>query len=517
MKNNQRITHTLMEISNLLITPGLKVEDILKLILKKAAALTGAKAASVMVLIKGKTLAFMVAIGEKARLLKNIRINLGEGVAGTVALDGIPRIVNNPYESPLFSPRIDKLTGFKTENLLAVPLKSRKRILGTLEALNKKGGFTEKDMEILSSIASQAAKVLETFLLYRKLSTLKEYYEAIIYSNLNAIIVLDSNGKVKIFNPSAERIFGIQAKSVLGKKLATFPDFNPLAEMMMEVIKTGEPIWHKEIKWKNKHLAIRIFPLFYKKHRRSAAASIEDITRIKELEERVKKAERLKALGEMASHVAHEIRNPLTAIRGFIELIEKQLSPVKEKDLHSLVPMVLNELDRLANLATDLSSLKKSHLLQLKEIFLNKELEQMLNLYRPLLKEKNIDTEFIPCKEEIKINVDPEKFRQVLTNLLKNAQEAMPNGGKITIKMDTFKREDGAFVRISISDTGPGIPKEIVEKIFAPFFTTKPGGTGLGLSIAHEIMRAHGGWIEAQNRESGGAEFHLVLPLQNTK
>jgi two-component system sensor histidine kinase HydH len=233
----------------------------------------------------------------------------------------------------------------------------------------------------------------------------------------------------------------------------------------------------------------------------------ESMQKLVETQEKLIRAERFAAIGEAASYISHEIKNPLVAIGGFARQVERSFSPDDEniKKLRTII----EETGRLESMLTDVrdftrpSSLKK----ELKDI--NLSIKETLSLMEDTLTAMGINYDKLLDDKLPPIWFDPEQIKQVMINLIKNASEAMSEG-KITI----MSRQEGDYIKVSISDTGAGMSAEMVEKIFEPFFTTKRKGTGLGLAVCRKIIEDHAGELAVESTEGKGTKFTISLPIE---
>jgi PAS domain S-box-containing protein len=235
-----------------------------------------------------------------------------------------------------------------------------------------------------------------------------------------------------------------------------------------------------------------------------------DITEKKALTEKLIQAEKLAAVGQMSAHVAHEIRNPLTSILLHSELLEDEL---KEHDKNEegleLVRIIKEEIDRLSQITDEY--LSYARLPRPKKQLVNPETEvsTVVSMLLPELKRRNIETAIV-CPERLpNIRIDRGQFKQLLINLIKNAEDAMPSGGNLEISLMGIKDN---FLLL-VKDTGYGIPPEISRRIFDPYFTTKDNGTGLGLSLVQYIANAHDGWVDVESQKGTGSTFIFSVPF----
>ncbi len=222
--------------------------------------------------------------------------------------------------------------------------------------------------------------------------------------------------------------------------------------------------------------------------------------------EQVRRADRLSALGELSAGLAHEIRNPLGALEGAVQILQRPELPSETRE--EFAEMAGKEVGRLKSLLTQFLDFARPQPPQRILIEPALLLDSIARLAAETAKLAHVDI-CVEAPETAPMAVDSEQIRQVLLNLVLNAVQAMPEGGRITLR----SHQDGRFIILEVIDQGPGIGAENIERIFDPFFTTRPAGTGLGLSIAHQIVHGHGGEISVRNNADRGATFAVTLPL----
>jgi len=237
----------------------------------------------------------------------------------------------------------------------------------------------------------------------------------------------------------------------------------------------------------------------------------EGLQLMKEMEEQLRVQDRLAALGELSAGVAHEIRNPLSIIKGSAEVLRKKLP--EEDPRRELADFITSEVDRLNNVVTDFLQFARPNPPELTHEDVNDVVKRSVDMLSDRLVEKGIDlqTDFdADCDRTL---LDKEKIHQVLLNLIINASQSMEDGGELIVR--TSSAPLTKEVRIVIQDSGCGISEEDLQKIFNPFFTTKPSGTGLGLAIVQRILEAHGGRVEVSSTVGKGTCFVLILPVRS--
>lgn len=241
----------------------------------------------------------------------------------------------------------------------------------------------------------------------------------------------------------------------------------------------------------------------------------EDLSEVRLLEEKVRRANRLAALGELAAGVAHELRNPLATMRGFLQLLPSEYQDPDFREECST--RLIGEIDRLARLTDELLEYSRPIETKKAPADLTLLVEEVIAEQREALTAAAIEVVGKPQSAQT-IPLDRERMKQVLLNLVINARQAMPQGGKLEWRLDSVNEawgEEGSevpWVRLVLADTGQGIESRHMQSLFDPFFTTKAGGTGLGLAICNRIVEEHGGVIRAESQVGKGTRFSLYFP-----
>jgi signal transduction histidine kinase len=221
-------------------------------------------------------------------------------------------------------------------------------------------------------------------------------------------------------------------------------------------------------------------------------------------EENIFRTEKLKIVGELASGMAHEIRNPLTAIKGFM-----QLSKANGYRVEQWYPLIMDEISRMSELTVEFLQFSKPHASQFKIQPVQDCIRRVISLMESEAIRLGHIVEFAPPQDPVPIKMDQDKFIQLLLNLVKNAFDAMERNGLLRIEIST----SGSHCSILVKDNGKGISREELEKIFDPFYTSKEDGTGLGLPICQKIVQDHGGVMEVESTPDVGTGFMITFPL----
>jgi signal transduction histidine kinase len=242
-----------------------------------------------------------------------------------------------------------------------------------------------------------------------------------------------------------------------------------------------------------------------------AAELRTNIERQRELEHDLRQSERLSALGRLVAGVAHEVRNPLASIKLKIQMARRAKNAPEKLD--DTFRVVTEEIDRLDALVRRLLELGRKPVLERKKLDLCELARRRITLISALAERSAVEIEINEPREKIEVEGDEDRLSQVMDNLMQNALEAMPDGGKLTVTCETSPDQNGSsLVRLVIEDTGHGIIQEDRDHIFEPFYTSRDEGTGLGLAIAREIIEAHGGSITFESHMGSGTRFLIELP-----
>jgi signal transduction histidine kinase len=227
----------------------------------------------------------------------------------------------------------------------------------------------------------------------------------------------------------------------------------------------------------------------------------------KDDQETLMRMERLSVMGETSAIVAHELRNPLVAIGGFARTLRRNLP--EDDPNRQFAEIISSEVARMETIIHDLLDFIRPKKQLRKQVVVDRIVAEAADRFQAELKEKGIQLDMDLKAEGLELDVHPGEIQQIMENFMVNAMQAQPEGGRIQV----VSRLVEGGVRVEVRDTGPGFAEEISDQLFAPFFSTKAAGSGLGLTICAQIIKSHGGVIEAANRPDGGAVFSFILPL----
>ena len=346
----------------------------------------------------------------------------------------------------------------------------------------------------------------------------QEINSGIINRASDAIISINEDHVIVGFNHGAEQMFGYSREEALGQDLTIVIPPPYKAEHRAYVRRY---VATREARMIGKHVRLtalrrdgREFPMSISfsvaeiRDNLYFTGIIRDVTEYQELEERVLQSERLAAVGNTVTHIAHEIKNPLLTIGGFARQLLK--TPNLDDKTNRKLTMIAEEVSHLEEMVAEMRDFVRrapvqKHLGQIADT-----LREALELFHDTFEEHQITVRQVEETPLPPLPFDPRQVRQVFLNLLKNALEAMPRGGEITI----LTRVRESFAEISIADTGEGMSPEVAANIFQPYFTTKEKGTGLGLAICRSIIQEHGGSMSVASTSGRGTAFIMQLPLE---
>lgn len=539
---------------------ALEFNDILRSILKITCDAIGAKSGTIMLVDEMDNKIRMVAsyglprdyIERVYEAAKNAGVEISSSPSGTVLETGKYYLVPNTFEEPKNKPWYDLSQDLGFSSLIFTPMKKGVKVIGLLNVYwAEPRRFTDEEINFVTIAASQASSVVQNARLcgrlennvleleqykehledkiketHKKLYDSERYLRTIIESSLDGILVVDDRGRFEFGNDSAFNILGWPREELIGQFfMKVFPvDMKEFMLMRWHEVQNGIEIPY-ETKIITKNSEVRYLYVSHAhteiKGNRKYVVVIKDITEkirleqeLKESYEDLKEADKIKT--EFISNITHELLTPLTSIKGFVELLnDEAIGTINEEQKKSLGIIHRNS-ERLIHLIKELlaaSYLEKDKLgLQFGLVSINDILSKCILDMQPLAKEKQISLfkDAIPLP---RIWGDEERLTQVIINLLANAIKFTPPDGKITVISRDLKEQ----VKISIRDTGIGIPGDRLSRIFDRFYQIdsstkrKYGGTGIGLSICKNVIEKHYGSIWAES-DGNGSTFHILLP-----
>lgn len=368
-------------------------------------------------------------------------------------------------------------------------------IISAFHELTKQLKDKEKELQRLKSLAEQRAENVES------------YNENILQCVTSGVMTFDKNCLLTTVNRAAEEMLGVKHEHGIGTSCRDLFGDGDIARAVHATIEKKTPSARMEAVldrsqgklWLGFNTAVLANA---QGEALGVILSFSDLTEVKRLQEQMELRERLTALGEMSAGIAHELRNPMAVISGYLNLLSKKTDPASQ----AVIRDITSEINGMNRIIGDLLTFARPASLNRVKVNIKDMIEGCVaNVLQATGADSRITTAV--RAENSEMSVDEVLMRQAFTNLLQNAVEAMPDGGTLSIESRA-----GRNVAVQISDTGIGMPHEAIKKIFLPFFTTKDKGVGLGLALVHKIVLSHGGRIEVSSKEGKGTTFTVILP-----
>ncbi len=370
-------------------------------------------------------------------------------------------------------------------------------IINAFHEVTKQLKEKEKELERLKSLAEQRAQNVES------------YNENILQCVTSGVMTFDRDGLTTTINRAAEDMLGTSRAQASGKKCRDIFGNGAICKAVRDTIDRKTPSTRMETTldrpqgkaWLGFNTAVLA-------DRQGEAIgvilSFSDLTEVKRLQAQMDLKERLTALGEMSAGIAHELRNPMAVISGYLNLLSKKIDPANQ----AIIRDITYEINSMNRIIGDLLTFARPTSLNPVSVKIKALIEScLLNM----LQAKGSDTKIatVLALDDVEATLDEGLMRQAFSNLFQNAMEAMPDGGTLTVEA-----RGGKNLTVLVTDTGTGIPHDTIKKIFLPFFTTKDKGVGLGLALVHKIVLSHGGRIEVESTEGKGTAFTVIIPTR---
>lgn len=351
-----------------------------------------------------------------------------------------------------------------------------------------------------------------------ELRRLSAFAENVIRSVRVGIVVVDVDGHVRTINPAARSVFSLPLKDVEGAPLEDVAEaFSSVVPLLAEVRDSGAMRVLPLLPVRDKVVDVTVVPLRDRAGSRGGEVLLlgDDVTAREDAREKLVHSERLAAIGRLAAQITHEIRNPLSSIGLNIELLGDDVDnlPVDRRDeVASILEAVLAEVHRLTEITEGYLRFARLPTAQKQHKDVGDLCADLVAFFAGEAAARGVNVELHVENALPAVAIDGDRLRQALLNLLRNGADAASNGGTVRISVARHVDGDDLDVQILVEDNGPGIAADVGDKLFSPFFTTKPEGTGLGLMVAREIVREHGGDLALSSSSLGGAAFVIRLP-----
>lgn len=400
---------------------------------------------------------------------------------------------------------------------LALPILSEAQLTGFLVVGAKLSGdaFFAEDLDLLSTLAGQAAIAIKNAQLYQQVVLANDYIQNILTTMDSGVIAVDGKGRVALCNSAAERMTNLSISRLVSLSLDELP--HPFALQLRQTLSSGQPQVQTETTVQagpDRWVPIVCSTSALRDDQDTIVGALvvfSDLSKIKALESEKRRAERLAAFGTLVSGIAHEIKNPLVAIRTFAELLPERFTDADFRDTFAKV--VVAEIGRIDDLVAKLRGLVVPSVQQAAITDIREPIMDTLALLSGQLEQTQTTVRRAFLDPAPLVAVDPNQLKQLFLNLFLNAIEAMGHSGVLTVRVQRADAHDTSAVRVEVEDTGPGVPESLRNSIFDPFFTTKEQGTGLGLAICRGITDAHRGTIRADaSNENHGTIIAVEFP-----
>lgn len=455
---------------------------------------------------------------------------LGQGAFPDHASPALPLLAQLERERRLlFRDEVEPQDGTNPVSTLAdfarlgsevlVPLVESDRVIGFLAVGAKRSGdpFFSDDADLLATLANQSAVAVRNAQVHHQVLLVNEHIQRILGTIESGVVAVGARGRITLFNRAAEALAGVSGATLRGQPAGHLPV--PLARLLEATAADGESRSQVELALPN--AAGQLIPLMCSTSplvggpgtRPGAVAVFTDLSRLKELEGEKRRAERLASLEAIASGMVHEIRNPLVALKAFTQLLPSRFDDPEFRG--SLVRVADREISRIDELLGRFRTLSSAQTQPMEVIDVLDPIRSTLELLQPELEARGIRLRRVGTDAPTrKITGNASQLEQLFHNLCLNAVEAMGHGGELTVRVADPREAGGNYLLVELSDTGPGIPADLVDTIFNPFVTSKARGSGLGLAVCNSIADAHRATLRARNHVGRpGCTFTVEFPV----
>lgn len=426
-------------------------------------------------------------------------------------------VVSPNLKQDRFKPLRPKTTPVKS--LMCIPLVVQDEVVGALNVHSySPNQYTEDDVRVLSIIASQSAAIYKEL---EALSALTSYTDNILSSIAAGVVTLDSYGYVLTWNKAAAQTVRLSDEQVVGRLYSdVIAEMNVADDDKVSITKAIEGVFQTGQVYQAYKLCIHSLDdnaqylnlsaselLNSSGERLGLIVIFEDVTREIEMEDQFRRMSELAAIGQLAASIAHELRNPLSSIKGAAQFLRNEYP--EHASIVEFLTIIIDEVNGLSKLTTEFLDFARPLQLELKPVNLNAAMDKTLQLMGVHIAESNVTLALDLDPVLPVVEADESQICQVLRNVIINALQAMPSGGHIIVET---KPGANRGAELWIHDNGMGIAPDKLDRIFVPFFTTKTKGTGLGLAVVRKIVENHGGRVVVRSQVAEGTSFGVLLP-----
>jgi len=512
-----------------LLLAGRGMEEISSLILDEAQRFTGSPDGYVGYLAPGDDTFVATAKSKNGDSAQQLVFSDDQALYDWMLRCSTGILVNDAADSSL----ADLLpTGhFPLQRYIAVPVRADDEMIGMVVLANSTRPYTDGDLRFVERLADLYGLALVRRRQEIQIEQAKQEWERTFDAIQDVVTLQDDQMRIIRANRATSRIFGLDPADIIGRPCHELfrgsptpcPEC-PLAEVIGRGKAVTAQVFHEKLK---KTFLVSLSPIVDEKGNITGFAHFaRDITTQKNLEAQLRQAQKMEAIGRLASGVAHDFNNVLTIIQGFVGVADHELEP--DSKAHQALQQVKEGARRGADLVRQLLVFSRKQSLERLPIDCNQAIKSLLKMIRRFIGE-DITIETDLAAEPAYVLGDPANIDQIIMNLAVNARDAMPDGGTLTLATSRFVADSaycsrhlearpGEYICLTVSDTGIGMDPQTRERIFEPFFTTKEEGrgTGLGLAVVYGIVKEHGGWITCDSEPGKGAVFKVFLPAHDS-
>ena len=410
----------------------------------------------------------------------------------------------------------DILHSLRTE--VVIPLREEGDLIGFVVLGAKRSGdpYFSNDVDLLTTLANQAAVAVRNAQTHARVVQMNEQMNKVLETIESGVVAVGPRGRITLFNRAAEQLTGTATKLAHGQPPECLPD--PLPELLKSTAADGQPRSHIEFSLPG--LAGQLVPLICSTSplrgpggaTLGAVAVLNDISRLKELEQEKRRAERLASIEAIASGLIHEIRNPLVGIKTYAQLLPSRGTSEEFRDMFSRTAG--REIGRIDDLLSRFRTISRASQHPMQPVDISGPLRDTFETLHAQMEDRQIRLRQVGDGARRPVLGNPSQLQQLFLNLCLNAIQAMEPGGELTVRVVDLSEGGGKTLIVEVADTGPGIPEALLGTVFDPFVTTKPHGTGLGLAICRGIADAHHARLVARNNVGRpGCTFTVEFPV----
>ena len=454
-----------------------------------------------------------LAFDPHSSLIQELAIQIEPLVADVIHRSRVAEQLDKAAEE-MHQAGIAVAVGIKSKGVLEAVLLLGPRLSGRI--------YSAIEQDALQLLCNQLAVALENARLYTQVQNDKIYNDILLDNLVNGVIAVNAEGCITVFNREAQRVTGLQHDELLNQPFTRLPA--PMEQTLRTILEQGQRLVNREIQLarRSEEIVLRCGGAVFKSQAGKTLGALlvfSDMTDIKKLEQQVRRSDRLASVGTLSAGMAHEIKNPLVALKTFTQLLPERYDDQDFRETFSR--LVHHEVERIDSIVNQLLEFSRPAKPNLTQVPLHTVVQHSLKLMsEEALKKKVALSRHLEAPVDT-IMGDKHQLQQILLNLLLNALDSMAQGGRLTVSTAVVQGQysptpdavPGDYIRLDIADTGSGIAPEALPHIFDPFFTTKSNGTGLGLTVAHGIILEHSGMVDVESRVGQGTIFHIFFPL----